>query len=76
MPTHTPTNDSSGEAETATPTTVDASVTAVEATSSGEEEVVAEVASHPLPDMFGAQVCETPTQEANCLAVVFHPTRC
>jgi len=45
----------SGEVETA-PGTVDVTVTAFEATSSNEEEQAAEVASHPLPDMFGAQV--------------------
>lgn len=45
----------SGEVET-TPAAVDATVTAAEPTSSSDEEQ-ADVASHPLPDMFGAQVC-------------------
>lgn len=55
----------SGEVETA-PGTVDVTVTAFEATSSNEEEQAAEVASHPLPDMFGAQelISELQDQEA------------
>jgi hypothetical protein len=45
----------SGEVETAQ-ATVEVTVTAAEPTSSTDEEPAAEVASHPLPDMFGAQV--------------------
>lgn len=48
-------NCCSGEVETAQ-ATVDVTVTAAEPTSSADEEPAAEVASHPLPDMFGAQV--------------------
>lgn len=43
-------------------------VTAVEATSSNEEEQAAEVASHPLPDMFGAQVSVSRSREGLCAA--------
>jgi hypothetical protein len=47
----------SGEAETSTQAgVVDVTASAAEPTSSSDEEQVDAVASHPLPDMFGAQV--------------------
>jgi hypothetical protein len=45
----------SGEVDITPAAAVDATVTAAEPTSSSDEEQ-ADVASHPLPDMFGAQV--------------------
>lgn len=41
------------------PITVDATVTAVVDPTSSSDEEQADVTSHPLPDMFGAQVSQT-----------------
>lgn len=46
---------------------MDETVTVVEATSSNEEEQAADVGSHPLPDMFGAQVGGQ--QQCHCMKV-------
>lgn len=45
---------------------VDAAVTAAEPTSSSDDEQAAEVGSHPLPDMFGAQVRQAPAVRLAC----------
>lgn len=55
---------SSGEAETSTQAgVVDVTASAAEPTSSSDEEQADAVASHPLPDMFGAQELITELQD-------------